>query len=277
MNPVKPLVLLSLAKHPLSGKEICSPNDLRALSLVTEAFPDFSALHVGAPGHPALHTYLGYGIPALDVIKTEKTDETVHSLAEYLSKNKPALVVAGMRALGGIGSGLLPYMLAERLGYPLISGIVSIKESAGKLHCSQYLPKGRRRDFTVAPPLFVTVHPRAFQKIQYVWARQHKGEIREVSFNNSNPTGTRTADSASFNSPLSANWHYAPAQKKRARLSVRSNRSGFERMQRAISLQTGGGNILKEGDARAKAQFVYNILKERKVCTSDHNNHHNNK
>ena len=30
-------------------------------------------------------------------------------------------------------------------------------------------------------------------------------------------------------------------------------------------LQTGGGNILKEGDAREKAQFVYNILKERKV------------
>ncbi|MBE8182274.1 MAG: hypothetical protein HAW61_01965 [Candidatus Portiera sp.] len=295
---MKAIILLSLARHPLSGKIICSPNDLRALSMMSSmmgstvdaelkessdgasngasngASFELKAVHAGDPNESVMNEYLGYGLPAVDVIKTKKNEDPCPKLAKYLQQEKPQLVVAGMQALGGWGSGLVPYILAEQINYPLISGTISVALQDGQynndeqLLCSQYLPKGRRRDFIVAPPLFITVHLRAPNKPQFVWAQQQQGEIQKVAANanaNNNVKYKKYNKSDKSSIQLTDNWDLAPADKKRSRLSIRSNRSGFERMQRAVSLSGGGGNIVKDGSVLEKAQITYNMIKQNDV------------
>ncbi len=187
---MKIIVLISLARHPLSGKPFCSPNDLRALAIgqsieqeigkaakssANEKDAQLIALHAGDPMAETLMEYTGYGISTLNVIKTKKDDPCPH-LAGYLLQEKPDLVIAGMQALGGLESGMVPYLLADKINYPIISGVFSCSLEDDKIQCSQYLPKGRRRAFVASLPLIITIHPRATSKPQFTWAqRQQRG------------------------------------------------------------------------------------------------------
>ena len=258
---MKLIILLSQARHPLSGKAVCSPNDLRALaiaqSLSESSNVELRAVHAGDPQDPVMNEYLGYGLKSIDIIATKQDEDPCPKLAGYLQQEQPQIILTGMQALGGLASGLVPYILAEQINYPLISGVISAAIEEDKLVCSQYLPKGRRRDFTLSPPTILSVHLRAASKPQFVWAKQQQGQINILEQEDSKGKASHTN--------LIENWDTAPAQKKRSRLSIRSNRSGFERMQRAVSLSGGGGNIIKDGSALEKAQITYNMIKQQDV------------
>lgn len=277
---MKAAILLSLARHPLSGKVVCSPNDLRALAIMKSLCKEYGqehdielkAVHAGDPSNPTLSEYLGYGLTKINVLKTTKNEDPCPKLAKYLLQEKPQLIVAGMQALGGLESGLVPYILANKINYPIISGAISISLQNDNLICSQYLPKGRRRDFVTTPPLFITVHIRAPNKPQFVWTQQQQGEIKKVSANTN--TQNIRYKNKSIPSPINLidDWSFAPAEKKRSRLSIGSNLSGFERMQRAVSLSGGGGKIVKDGSVLEKAEITYNMIKQNDVYSIQNKN-----
>ena len=68
------------------------------------------------------------------------------------------LVLAGTQAETGEGSGMLPFMLAERLGWPLVTGLAEVESvSNGVAQVLQALPRGQRRRLKVRLPMLATV------------------------------------------------------------------------------------------------------------------------
>ena len=80
-----------------------------------------------------------------------------------------ALVLCGSRGESGMGSGLLPHSLAQRLGRPLLPNVLSAQLAGGAVRARQFLP-GRRRDMEADLPALLTVHPAAPFEPRYAYA-----------------------------------------------------------------------------------------------------------
>ncbi len=262
MNINKLVTLVSVAHHPLSGKEIYSTNDTRALQLAMGLDAKIhKVVHAGDRGCPALSGYLGMGIDKIHCIDTSykgtknkgKAKDACSLLAGFIKKENPTIVVSGMQAQSGLGSGLLPYMLADILGINLISNVLHAEVGEKEVNLVQFLPKGKRRELSVRPPFILSVHPAAPLNIKYAWGRSQAGRIAK-------------ADASLLAVPaLSDDWDNAPLEKGRKRLSISTGKSGFERMQRAIAISGGGGEVVKYGSAGEKAKVVYDFLADKKL------------
>ena len=66
-------------------------------------------------------------------------------------------MVAGLRAEAGECSGMVPFVLAERLGYSLAADIVAAEIVGDIAHLVQARPGGRRRRLEASLPLVITV------------------------------------------------------------------------------------------------------------------------
>ena len=69
-----------------------------------------------------------------------------------------ALVLCGSRGESGMGSGLLPYLLAQRLGRPLLPNVLSAQLAGGAVRARQFLPGPAPRHGS-GPAALLTVHP----------------------------------------------------------------------------------------------------------------------
>lgn len=249
----KIVTLLSVAHHPLSGREIYSTNDGRALQLALQLnAPRHKAVHVGDKGCPALEGYLGMGLDkiyCLDGGKDNKKYDVCSLLSSFIQQENPALVICGTRAQGGMASGMLPYILARELQLPLISGILHASRQDDKIKLVQFLPRGKRRDLTADLPLILVVHPNAPLDIMFAWARAQAGSV----------LASETTQQEI--SQLCGDWEYSELRKGRKRLAISSGKSGFERMQRALSMQGGGGQIIKDGSSADKAKIAFDFLR----------------
>jgi electron transfer flavoprotein beta subunit len=83
------------------------------------------------------------------------------ALAVALRRLNPDLVLCGERAAGGLGSGLTGPLLAERLGWPLLTGAVHLDtDTEGRLVTAQRLIERGDRMILQAPlPAVVTAAP----------------------------------------------------------------------------------------------------------------------
>ena len=115
-----------------------------------------AVLHAGDPDEPALRGYLALGAPCVQTIDVPRDRDVLDPLAALLSDY--ALVLCGSRGESGMGSGLLPYLLAQRLGRPLLPNVLSAQLAGGAVRARQFLP-GRRRDMEADLPALLTVHP----------------------------------------------------------------------------------------------------------------------
>src|SRR5262245_2387122 len=169
--PLDVAILLSIGRHPASGRSRRADLDSRALELALRLGPDvlLHGIHAGDPGEPALADYLGMGLATLTVLRQPPGADVLPALASHLGAIKPALVLTGLAAETGEGSGMLPYLLAEKLGAALLPAIAEAVLAGGGIAVLQALPRGRRRKLAAGLPAVVTVdraapagRPRAF-------------------------------------------------------------------------------------------------------------------
>ena len=100
-------VLLSVGRHPASGRARRAELDSRALELALRlaaasagdgAPVRVHAVHAGSPAEPALRDYLGMGVERLTVLDIPASADPLAPLIAHLAARRPSLVLAGMRA-----------------------------------------------------------------------------------------------------------------------------------------------------------------------------------
>jgi electron transfer flavoprotein beta subunit len=247
-------VLVSIGRHPVSGKARYSRNDAAALTLALSLACKHSAaldvLHAGDAANPALKEYLALGASRIEVLETSPDAEIVDALRERLKGYD--LVLTGTRAEGAHDSGMFPYQLADALGIALLGAAVDIEADAGNIVIRQFLPKGLRRRVQASLPALVAVHPMANATPRYAYAKLREGSIESVAVN-------------AAQSPANEQWTVKPATTKPVRLAAPEKRSGHARMMSATTTESRGGSVVIEGTSVEKAQVVLAYLREHQL------------
>lgn len=259
MNIIKHITtLVSVGRNPVSGEPRHCHNDSLAMTIGLDMAKLISAkhhvLHAGNPDNKSLNEYLALGASQVDVIPTSGDTDVVNSIVAQLSKVD--LVLTGSRAEGGEDSGLLPYLLAEKLGIPLVVNALAIKSCGNTIEVLQFLPKGKRRNITVKLPAIIAIHPLAPASLKFAYARQISGEIKSL------PAPHSPAPSVNDHK---TQWQTQAAIRKPIKLKASENKSGHERMLSAISSESKGGAVVNNGNSVEKAQVILSYLREHRL------------
>jgi electron transfer flavoprotein beta subunit len=241
-------VLLSVGRHPATGRARHADLDARALQLALGLADEarVHAIHAGDPDEPALRDYLGMGIDRLTVLQFQGDVST--ALADHLKQLHPAVVLAGSRAERGEASGMLPYVIAQALAAQVIADAVSITLRGDTARVIQALPRGGRRALRVALPLVLTVDRAGPPPRMSAYGPARRGQI-----------GTITVDQASAAPAIPADWLERPARARPRRLAqVQGNAA--ERLRSIQSVRTGSGVRLVGADPAQAAQAIWEYL-----------------
>jgi electron transfer flavoprotein beta subunit len=235
-------LLASVGRNPVSGQPRASRNDVVALELA-RGLADISltVFHAGPGDRVALTDYLAYGAPGIVQLEGEVLPSLVAHLAGV------DLILCGSRAETGEESGMLPYLVAERLGRPLVPQAIGVSLAEGQAEIEQFLPKGARRRVAVPLPAVVVVHPLAPVAPRYAHARKSLGRITKT-------TGVGTA-------AVTPDWPLETASALIVPLKAVRREAGHTRMLSAIASASKGGTILNEGDAADKARAILSYLR----------------
>lgn len=118
---------------------------------------------------------------------------------------------------------MLPFLLAERLGWPLVVGLAEVeKVEDGSAQVLQALPRGQRRRLRVRLPFVASVDNAAPVARQSAFGPARRGEIEahEVEV---------------VDDPLLAEDSLQPARPRPKRLKVIKAKTGAERMKAATA------------------------------------------
>ena len=258
MNTIEKLdriaVLVSVGRHRVSGVSCYSRNDAAALdiarTLAQKHGAQLEVLHAGDASNLALTDYLALGAPRIDVLACGEHDDAAALLAQRL-RGIP-LVLTGTRAEGAYDTGMLPYRLADALGYALVESALDVAVQRDAVAITQFLPKGFRRSIEAALPAVVAVHPQAAVTPRYAYARAAAGVIESHS------------EVSAPDSEAQA-WRITPAQRKPIKLAAAEKRSGHARMLTATTTESRGGNVVIEGTSVEKAQAILGYLREHRL------------
>lgn len=255
MNIKHITVLVSTGRHPTSGVPRHCRNDSLALTIGVDLSQtkaaDLEVLHAGNANNPALKDYLALGADQINVIPTEPDSDIVDSFAERLGDAD--LILAGSRAENGQDSGLLPYLLAEKLNIPIIANALELKQEGDKLEVMQFFPKGKRRRVAVTLPAIIAIHPLAAIELRYAYVRQQQGKIIAL---------TKPAHVAAESH---LQWNIAPKLRKPIKLKAPENLTGHERLLAAITSKNKGGTVVNDGNCVEKAQVILSYLREHQL------------
>lgn len=251
----KILTLVSVGAHPTSGRARRAEQDARAVELGLALAGDaLEVLHVGDVAEPALREYLGMGLHSLQVLEQPAGADALPALVEYLRTAGVQVVLAGSQAETGEGSGLLPYLLGEHLGWPVVTGLAQVERiENGVARVLQALPRGQRRRLSVRLPMVATVDSAAPKARQSAYGPAQRGALQphEVEV---------VADELLQAATLQ------PAKPRPKRLKVIKAKSGADRMKAATAKATGGGGQVLEGvSAQEGAQAILKLLVEEGV------------
>ncbi|WP_114812760.1 electron transfer flavoprotein subunit beta/FixA family protein [Paraburkholderia kururiensis] len=279
-------VLVSVGRHPVSGVARYSRNDAAALeigrTLAGRWGAQLDVLHAGDARNPALEGYLALGAERVEVLACGNADEdnegaAVAALAARVQGYD--LVLTGTCAEGAFDSGLLPYQLADRLGYPLVNAAVDVAPEPGMsgaagtaaVRVRQFLPKGLRRAVAVTLPAVVAVHPLAAVAPRYAYARLRAGAIMagrpEAAAQPGSQRGSQQALSGREQRTMTDEqpWTIGPIERKPVRLAAAEKRSGHARMLSATTTESRGGSVVIEGSSVEKAQVILRYLREHQL------------
>lgn len=246
-------VLLSAGRHPVSGRGRRALSDARALDLalgLEGGRPH--AIHAGDPDDPALRDYLGMGLANLAVLKTDADSDVLPALLEHLRDLAPDVILAGDAAEVGEGSGLLPYLLAEGLGLPLVAQIAMMTSGSAGAEVLQGLPRGQRRRLRVRGPFFAVAGKAAPPPRQVAFGAARRGQVQIL-------------EALSLPDREAADWARTPARPRPKRLKIVKGASAAERLAAATGQGMQGGQVIRGKDPRFAAEAIYNALVEEEV------------
>lgn len=254
-NNLNVITLVSVGTHPTSGRPRRAEQDARAVELgLRLAGERLQVLHAGDPQQEALRAYLGMGLDQIKILEQPAHSDALPVLAEYLADSSAQLVLTGSQAETGEGSGMLPYLLAEQLGWPLVVGLAAVEQvSNGVAQVLQALPRGQRRRLQVRLPFVASVDNAAPTARQSAFGPARRGLLtaEEVEL---------VAD------PLFASVQLQPAKPRPKRLKVIKAKTGAERMKAATAKASGGGGqVLKDVSPQAGAEAIFKLLLEEGV------------
>ena len=249
-------VLVSAGRHPVSGEPRHCHNDSLALALALNLANKVNVFHAGTPSNLALQDYLALGATQIDVVPN--SDDIIESLAAQLTDAN--LILTGTRAENSEDSGMLPYLLAAKLNFPIVADALEIKANHEQLEVLQFLPKGRRRRVLVNLPAVVAVHPSAAIALHFVHARKNLGNINTL---HASDTKAKSPQFASKQSD-SKQWLAEPVRKP-IKLVAQTAQTGHERLMAAISNKAKGGAVVNEGNNVEKAQVILAYLREHQL------------
>ncbi|AVI82651.1 electron transfer flavoprotein subunit beta [Pseudomonas syringae pv. tomato] len=247
---VQIISLVSVGAHPTSGRARRAEQDARAVELGLQLVGDnLQVLHAGNPAEPALRAYLGMGLSELHVLEQPDGADALAALTDYIRDSGAQMVLAGSQAETGEGSGMLPFLLAEGLGWPLVTGLAEVESlSNGTALVLQALPRGQRRRLKVRLPFLATVDNAAPAPRQSAYGPAQRG-ILDVDKIETVIDDLFTAQSLQ------------PAKPRPKRLKVIKAKSGADRMKAATAKASGGsGQVLKGLSPEESAAAILKLL-----------------
>ncbi|QJI31470.1 electron transfer flavoprotein subunit beta [Pseudomonas sp. ADAK18] len=247
--------LVSIGAHPTSGRPRRAEQDARAVELGLQLAGDnLQVLHAGDIAEPTLRAYLGMGLEQLHVLEQPAGADALPVLGDYLREAGAQVVLTGSQAETGEGSGMLPFLLAEQLGWPLIVGLAQVESiESGVAHVLQALPRGQRRRLKVRLPFLATVDNAAPKPRQSAYGPAQRGELTAHD--------VQVLDDELFTGAV-----LQPAKPRPKRLKVIKAKSGADRMKAATAKASGGGGqVLKGVSAEEGAQAILKLLIEEGV------------
>ncbi|MFT5720089.1 MAG: electron transfer flavoprotein beta subunit [Motiliproteus sp.] len=262
---LKIVSLVSIGKHPTSGRARRAEQDGRAVELgmmLADASGDkhrLTVIHAGDGQQPALRSYAGMGLESVRVLQMQESADAVKPLSDYLHKQAPDIILTGVRAENGESSGMLPYLLAEALGWPLvprIANILSINDGVAEI--LQALPRGQRRALAVRLPFIASVDNAAPEPRQSAFGPASRALMDQQR-------SPSDADAEVEDAVRSA-WSESPARKRPKRLKIVKAKTAAARFKAATAKPQGaGGKILKDQTAGEQAQAIFELLLEEGV------------
>ncbi len=254
-HAVRIISLVSIGAHPTSGRARRAEQDARAVELGLQLAGDnLQVLHAGNPEEPALRAYLGMGLSELHVLEQPEGADALVALTDYLQDSAAQVVLAGSQAETGEGSGMLPFLLAERLGWPLVTGLAEVESlNNGTALVLQALPRGQRRRLKVRLPFLATVDNAAPKPRQSAFGPAQRG--------------TLSIDDVEMQvDEVLAEGALQSARVRPKRLKVIKAKSGADRMKAATAKASGGGGkILKGLSPEEGAEAILKLLIEEGV------------
>ena len=255
MTDLNIVALVSVGAHPTSGRPRRAEQDARAVELgLCLAGERLQVLHAGDPQQDALRAYLGMGLDQITVLEQPANSDALPVLVDYLADSNAQLVLTGSQAETGEGSGMLPFLLAESLGWPLVVGLAQVESIDGNSALVlQALPRGQRRRLKVRLPFLATVDNAAPKPRQSAYGPARRGVLQ--------------ADEVEvIDDELLAVATLQPAKPRPKRLKVIKAKSGADRMKAATAKASGGGGqVLKGVTAQAGAEAILKLLIEEGV------------
>jgi electron transfer flavoprotein beta subunit len=265
-------VLLSIGRHPASGRTRRAERDARALELALAQREDarVHAIHAGDPSEPALREYLGMGLDRLTVLTPGPPAEAAAggdawvepALLEHLRRLRPGVLLCGSAAERGEAGGMLPYRLAEALQAPLVANVVSFTLRGNTARVIQALPRGAREALRVDLPVVLTVDRAAPEPRMSAFGPARRGAIDVV------PVQPAPAGSLPSTAPATAPpWIERPARARPRRLRTLGQGNAGERLRGIQSVRAGAGNRLQGLDPREAARAIWQYLVDEQLLT----------
>jgi electron transfer flavoprotein beta subunit len=250
MTELNIVALVSVGAHPTSGRPRRAEQDARAVELGLHlAGERLQLLHAGDPQQGVLRAYLGMGLGEITVLQQGAQADALPVLADYLGASSAQLVLTGSQAETGEGSGMLPFLLAETLGWPLVVGLAAVEQvENGVAQVLQALPRGQRRRLQVRLPFVASVDNAAPMARQSAFGPARRGVLKAEEV----PAAV---------DPLLAEAQLQPAKSRPKRLKVIKAKTGAERMKAATAKASGGGGqVLKDVSPEAGAEAIFKLL-----------------
>jgi len=254
----KVLALVSIGRHPQSGRERRAEQDGRAvemgLCLQERQLMHLSVAHAGNADSSVLRQYAGMGLSKLLVLAQQANEDVLSSLMDYVKAQQASMVLMGVRSEMGQSSGMLPYLLAEQLGWPLLPRVAEIQSiDDGVAQVLLALPRGQRRLVSVALPFVATLDNAARAPRQTAFGPGQRADIEVIN-------------TASIEDKVAAQWQFSPAKPRAKRMKLVKAKTSADRFKAATAKPVGGGGkVLKNETVEEKAQAIFDFLLEEKV------------